>query len=121
MTKIVLGSAIMVGYNKVGGYSISNHRMLPDKDLMPALKESGTTYTSLLVNEEHVTFLVAFGLYSYICYKAFFLFKDMHGYKGKEKKDIESRQTVKTLADVGGCSKAKEAILEVIDILKNPE
>lgn len=35
----------------------------------------------------------------------------MHGYKSKQKKDIDSKQTVKTFDDVGGCRKAKEAIV----------
>lgn len=84
MTKIILGSVMMLGYSKVGGYAVTSHKLLDPKDLMPALKESGTTYTSLIINEEHVAFMVAFGIYSYVCYKAFFYLKDMHGYKGKE-------------------------------------
>lgn len=112
---------MMIGYSKQGGYAITSHRLLDAKELMPALKDSGTTYTSLIINEEHIAYLLLAGVYSYVCYKAFFFLKDMHGYKAKEKKDIQSKQTVKTLSDVGGCSKAKDAILEVIDFIKNPE
>lgn len=45
----------------------------------------------------------------------------MHGFKGKEKKDIENNQQSCTFDDVGGCQKAKAAIAEIIDYIKNPE
>jgi ATP-dependent Zn protease len=44
----------------------------------------------------------------------------MHSFKGKEKKDLEN-QKERTFKDVGGCKKAKEAIIEIIDYIKNPE
>jgi ATP-dependent Zn protease len=47
--------------------------------------------------------------------------KDTHGFKGKEKKEIDGKQDSKRFQDVGGCSRAKEAILEIIDYIKKPE
>jgi ATP-dependent Zn protease len=46
--------------------------------------------------------------------------RDMHGYKGKQNKDINDTQVAKTFQDVGGNNKAKEAIIEIIDYIKNP-
>ena len=42
----------------------------------------------------------------------------MNGFKGKQKKDLDSKQAVKTFQDVGGNNRAKEAILEIIDYIK---
>jgi len=47
--------------------------------------------------------------------------RDMNGFKGKQKKDLDSKQAVKTFQDVGGNNRAKEAILEIIDYIKRPE
>ena len=44
----------------------------------------------------------------------------MNSYKGKEKKDIDKKNKAKTFEDVGGCSKAVEALKEIIDFVKNP-
>lgn len=44
----------------------------------------------------------------------------MHAFKGKENKDIEN-QKKRTFNEVGGCKKAKEAIIEIIDYIKNPQ
>jgi hypothetical protein len=35
--------------------------------------------------------MAAIGVYSFICYKAFYMMKDMHGYQGREKKTIEEK------------------------------
>lgn len=45
----------------------------------------------------------------------------MNGFKGKQKKDLDTKQSNKTFEDVGGNVKAKEAILEIIDYIKRPE
>jgi cell division protease FtsH len=47
--------------------------------------------------------------------------RDVNGFKGKQKRDIDSKQTSKTFQDVGGNNRAKEAILEIIDYIKKPE
>ena len=44
----------------------------------------------------------------------------MHSYKGKQKKDIDSKTKDKTFQDVGGCNKAVDALKEIIDFIKNP-
>ena len=41
----------------------------------------------------------------------------MHGFKGKQKKDLEETQVSKTFQDVGGNIRAKEALLEIIDFI----
>lgn len=46
--------------------------------------------------------------------------KDAHSFKGKERKDLDDSNNVKSFQDVGGCTQAKEAILEIIDYIKNP-
>jgi cell division protease FtsH len=63
---------------------------------------------------------VVLGVYSFMLYKLIMNMKDIHGFKGKEKKDIENNQEVRKFEDVGGCRKAKEAISEIIDYIKNP-
>jgi cell division protease FtsH len=45
----------------------------------------------------------------------------MNGFKGKQKKELDAKQDSKSFEDVGGCTRAKEAILEIIDYIKNPE
>ena len=35
--------------------------------------------------------------------------------------ELEKRQAMKTFEDIGGCSQAKESILEVIDYIRDPE
>lgn len=45
--------------------------------------------------------------------------KDIHGFKGKEKKD--NTQLQRTFEDVGGCNKAKDALKDIIDYIKNPQ
>ncbi len=60
------------------------------------------------------------GVYGYIAYKVVMGMKDMHAFKGKEKKDLEGGQREKCFEDVGGCKQAKDAILEIIDYIKNP-
>ena len=43
-------------------------------------------------------------------------------FNGRRNSDLEaSGQRVKTFEDVGGCEKAKEAILEIIDFINAPE
>lgn len=44
----------------------------------------------------------------------------MHGFSGKQKKDLKNDEKGRTFQDVGGCSKAKDAILDIIDYIKNP-
>jgi ATP-dependent Zn protease len=100
---------------------IGNHSIFEEKALGNALHSSGTTFTNAFPNEAHIGYMALFGIYSYGCVKLLSYLKDMHGFKGKEKRDIQSKQSVKTLEDVGGCQDAKKAILEVIDYIQNPE
>jgi cell division protease FtsH len=44
--------------------------------------------------------------------------RDMHPYKGREKKDLSQKE--KSFKDVGGCTEAKQAISEIIDYIKDP-
>jgi hypothetical protein len=63
----------MIGYykNPELGYAITNHTLLKGEEVARALTESKTTFSSPLINEEHAAYGVMFGIYSYICYKAF--------------------------------------------------
>jgi cell division protease FtsH len=50
------------------------------------------------------------------------MFFGQSSFNGKKISDLEaSGQRAKTFEDVGGCEKAKEAILEIIDFIKAPE
>jgi len=42
-----------------------------------------------------------------------------NAFKGKQKKDLAQEE--KRFADVGGCGRAKEALLEIIDFIRKPE
>ena len=53
-------------------------------------------------------------------YNDFSIRANPHPFKGKEKRDIDGIQKEKTFDDVGGCKKAKEALLSIIDFLKAP-
>ena len=46
---------------------------------------------------------------------------DQERFKPKKGEDLESKQKPKTFQDIGGCEKAKEAISEIIDYIRNPE
>jgi ATP-dependent Zn protease len=85
------------------------------------LKETQTTYSSPLINESHVIWVIVFFLYSLLFLKMINQLKDMNGFKGKQKKDMDSKQSNKTFQDVGGNQRAKEAILEIIDFIKRPQ
>lgn len=57
-----------------------------------------------------------------ICYTAYKYLIGSNSYSGKNTDDLSiSGQRAKTFDDVGGCEKAKEAILEIIDFIKAPE
>lgn len=47
--------------------------------------------------------------------------KNQHSLKPKTTDGLEKRQAMKTFEDIGGCSQAKESILEVIDYIRDPE
>jgi cell division protease FtsH len=49
-----------------------------------------------------------------------FIRTNPHAFKGKEKRDLDNIQKEKTFDDVGGCKKAKDALLSIIDFLKAP-
>ena len=71
-------------------YLFANRLLIPEDQLLNILQRSKTTFNSPIVNEAIVLYMLAIGAYSYIAYKLFMGMKDMHGYKGKEKKDIEN-------------------------------
>jgi cell division protease FtsH len=88
---------------------------------MQTLKDTSTTYSSLLINEGHVLWTIVFIVYCFLVMKLVNQMRDVNGFKGKQKRDIDSKQTSKTFQDVGGNNRAKEAILEIIDYIKKPE
>ena len=66
-------------------------------------------------------YLFLTGAYVFICFKVISSLKNMNNYKAKERTEMSKPQQELTFRDIGGCQKAKDAILEIIDYIKNPE
>lgn len=98
--------------------------MINPNVLSQTLANSGTTYASPFINETQIGACVMVAGYTYFTFWIIQQMRDLHGgYKGKEKKDLDdqNKQKAKTFSDVGGCSKAKEAIAEIIQYIKDPK
>ena len=61
------------------------------------------------------------GIYSYVIYKLIHTLNNPNSFKAKQKKKGDEEINSKTFSDVGGNEKAKEAILEIIEYIKNPK
>jgi cell division protease FtsH len=59
------------------------------------------------------------GAYSFFCWKLIMNMRDMHSFKGKEKKDLDQKE--RKFKDIGGCEDAKNKIAEIIDYINHPE
>eukprot|EP00347_Sterkiella_histriomuscorum_P003112 403365543 len=123
--KVIVGSLFLICYFKSPQqgmqYCIANRSLISEEGLAQSLHTSQTTFTSPLINETQIGYLMAAGIYSYIVYRLITNLKDMHGFKGKTKKDMIGEQKLKDFQDIGGCLTAKNALRDVIDCIKRPE
>ncbi|TNV83542.1 hypothetical protein FGO68_gene10618 [Halteria grandinella] len=125
VSKAIFGSLFLLFYLKDPkqhhghSYLLANRTMLKSDELLQSLKRTNTKYSSLLVNESQIGWSIVLVIYCYFCYKLVIGMTQQNGFKGKQKKDL--RQDEKRFADVGGCLKAKEALLEIIEYIRKPE
>ena len=102
-------------------YVLSSRSLINTEELIKTLRQTNTTFSSPLINESHIGWLIVLCIYAFLFFKMINQMRDMHGFKGKQNKDLTDTQQAKTFQDVGGNNKAKEAIIEIIDFIKNPE
>jgi ATP-dependent Zn protease len=66
--------------------------------------------------------LIGIAANAYICYKLYQMLTEKTHFKKRNKRGTdEDNQKFKTFSDIGGCEKAKDAIKEIIDFIRNPE
>ena len=70
---------------------LASRSLLDTKELMQTLKDTSTTYSSLLINEGHVLWTLAFIVYCFLVMKLVNQMRDVNGFKGKQKRDIDSK------------------------------
>jgi hypothetical protein len=81
---------------------LANRLLVREDYLIANMRASNTTFSSPIINESQLGYAMLLGLYSYFCYKLIMNMKDMHGFKGKEKKDMDNGQKEKKFEDIGG-------------------
>mmetsp|Transcript_37526 Transcript_37526/g.36079 ORF Transcript_37526/g.36079 Transcript_37526/m.36079 type:complete len:149 (+) Transcript_37526:145-591(+) len=118
--KVIVGCAFLYYTSKqTGEYFFSNRLLVNENQLTNLLTKNKIEYSSPIIDESHVAYALAIGLYSYFCYKLIMKMKDMHSYSCKQNKDIHQKE--RTFKDIGGCDEAKRALAEIIDYIKFPE
>lgn len=83
----MFGSLFLLCYLKnpkgVETYVLSSRSLINTEELVKTLRSTNTTFSSPLVNESHVGWLIILAIYSVLIIKMINQMRDMHGFKGK--------------------------------------
>ena len=90
--KVLFGSLFLLCQlkNPKGGtsYVLSSRSLINTEELIKTLRQTNTTFSSPLINESHVGWVIVLCVYSFLFIKMINQMRDMHGYKGKQNKDL---------------------------------